>query len=56
MRIAQCLEYPIQQHGGTEVLVRELVRGLAERHEIVLVSDDDGESLCRSSVGALVRG
>ena len=55
MRIAQCLEYPIQQHGGTEVLVRELVRGLAERHEIVLVSDDDGESLRRSSVGALVR-
>lgn len=55
MKIAQCLEYPIQQHGGTEVLVRELVRGLAGRHEIVLVSDDDDESWRRSSVGALVR-
>jgi glycosyltransferase involved in cell wall biosynthesis len=40
MKIALCLEYPIQQPGGTEVLVRELIHGLAEQHELVLVSDD----------------
>ncbi len=40
MRIALCLEYPIQQAGGTEVLVRELIEGLAARHEIALVSND----------------
>ena len=50
MRIAQCLEYPIQQHGGTEVLVRELIAGLAAGHEIVLVSDDDSQSVEQSSV------
>lgn len=54
MRIAQCLEYPIQQHGGTEVLVRELIHGLHERHEIVLVSPDDQTSLQRSSVSPLL--
>ena len=40
VRIAIALEYPLLQHGGTEVLVRELVRGLSERFEIVLVSGD----------------
>ncbi|HEY0549943.1 MAG TPA: glycosyltransferase family 4 protein [Verrucomicrobiae bacterium] len=40
MKIALCLEYPIGQFGGTEVLVQELIRGLAPRHELVLVSDD----------------
>jgi glycosyltransferase involved in cell wall biosynthesis len=54
MRIAQCLEYPIQQHGGTEVLVRELIAGLGQ-HEIVLVSDDDAESWRASAVGGLIR-
>ena len=54
MRIAQCLEYPIQQHGGTEVLVRELVAGLAAGHEIVLVSDDDSQAIRHSSVAQSV--
>lgn len=46
VRIAIALEYPLLQHGGTEVLVRELVRGLAERFEIILVSGDrDRETL-----------
>ncbi len=49
MRIALCLEYPIEQFGGTEVLVRELIQGLAESHEIVLVSPDE-ESGFKNSV------
>ena len=40
MRIALALEYPLMQQGGTEVLVRELVRGLSRHFEIVLVSGD----------------
>ena len=55
MRVAQCLECPIQQHGGTEVLVRELVAGLAARHEIVLVSGDTAESWRGSVVAPFVR-
>jgi glycosyltransferase involved in cell wall biosynthesis len=34
------LEYPLMQQGGTEVLVRELLRGLKEHFEVVLVSAD----------------
>jgi glycosyltransferase involved in cell wall biosynthesis len=54
MKLALCLEYPIGQHGGTEVLVRELIRGLAPRHQIVLVSPDTRESLARSGVAGLI--
>ncbi len=54
MRIALCLEYPIGQQGGTEVLVTELIRGLSARHEILLVSPDDTASLARSPVAGLV--
>jgi len=54
MKIAQCLEYPIQQHGGTEVLVRELIHGLAPRHEIVLVSDDETARVLDSPLGAKI--
>jgi glycosyltransferase involved in cell wall biosynthesis len=50
MKLALCLEYPIEQPGGTEVLVRELVHGLSARHEITLVSGDTAESLRASSV------
>lgn len=39
-RIALALEYPLLQQGGTEVLVRELLRGLSRYFEIVLVSGD----------------
>jgi glycosyltransferase involved in cell wall biosynthesis len=54
MKLAFCIEYPIDQHGGTEVLVRELIRGLSPRHQILLVSADDCESFSRSSVANLV--
>jgi glycosyltransferase involved in cell wall biosynthesis len=50
MKIALCLEYPIDQFGGTEVLVRELILGLTPRHEIVLVSPDEAASIEKSSV------
>lgn len=53
-KIALCLEYPIEQFGGTEVLVRQLVHGLAERYRIVLVSPDDGNDLKSSSVAGKV--
>jgi len=39
-RIAIALEYPLMQQGGTEVLVRELLRGLSQRFELLLVSGD----------------
>jgi len=51
VKIALCIEYPIAQHGGTEVLVRELVRGLSQRHKIVLVSPDDASSIAQSDIG-----
>ena len=39
-RIAIALEYPLMQQGGTEVLVRELIRGLSGHFELVLVSGE----------------
>jgi glycosyltransferase involved in cell wall biosynthesis len=50
MKLALCLEYPIEQPGGTEVLVRELIHGLAAQHQIVLVSGDNSTTLRESSV------
>ncbi|NQU10438.1 glycosyltransferase family 4 protein [bacterium] len=44
-RIAIGMEYPVGQTGGVEVLVRELARGLADRFEVILVSDDTPASL-----------
>lgn len=54
MRIALCLEYPIDQLGGTEVLVSELIQGLVSRHQVILVSPDDAASLARSRVAPFV--
>jgi glycosyltransferase involved in cell wall biosynthesis len=54
MRIALCLEYPINQRGGTEVLVSELVKGLSKEHQVILVSPDNAESLRQSPAGSLV--
>ncbi|MEI6197698.1 MAG: hypothetical protein WCS42_25575 [Verrucomicrobiota bacterium] len=54
MRIALCLEYAIDQHGGTEVLVSELVRGLAPQHEIILVSSDNPASFTRSKIAPFI--
>ena len=45
MKLALCLEYPIAQFGGTEMIVRELIRGLPTKYEIVLVSPDSDSSL-----------
>lgn len=39
--IALCLEYSILAFGGTEVLVRELIRGLHDDYTITLVSADE---------------
>jgi glycosyltransferase involved in cell wall biosynthesis len=54
MKLALCLEYPIDQHGGTEVLVSELIQGLGNWHEIFLVSADDDASFRKSYVSRLV--
>ena len=54
MRIALCLEYPIDQRGGTEVLVSELVKGLSREHQVILVSPDDAASIARSPVAPFV--
>lgn len=54
MKLALCLEYPIGQFGGTEVLVGELIKGLAARNQIVLVSNESSESARKSSVGHLI--
>jgi len=50
VKVALCIEYPIAQHGGTEVLVRELILGLSARHEVILVSPDDATSLASAPV------
>ena len=44
MKIAVALEYPLMQQGGTEVLVRELLRGLSRHFELVFVSGDENKS------------
>jgi len=44
-RIALCMEYPLTQTGGVEVLVRTLAEELLEEFEVVLVSDDSEQSL-----------
>ena len=56
MKIALCLEYPIEQFGGTEILVREMIYGLGERYEIILVSPDNESAIKDSSVGSILRG
>ncbi len=44
-RIALCIECPLDQHGGVEVLVRALVDGLHRDFRIYLVSQDPAGSL-----------
>jgi len=53
-KVALCLEYPIEQFGGTEVLVRQLIHGLAGRYRIVLVSPDNEAAVKASSVAGKV--
>jgi len=52
-KIALCIEYAIDQFGGTEVLVRELIHSLAERYDLTLVSRD--ENIGASSVAAKIK-
>ena len=55
MRIALCLEYPIDLRGGVSVLVETLLRELtAHGHEIVLVSPDTAEYLRGHEIGKLI--
>lgn len=56
MRIALCLECPLHQHGGVEVLVRELIRGLNEDFELYLVSDDAENTIRSSAFGPMLKG
>lgn len=53
-KIALCLEHPIEQFGGTEILVRQLIHGLAGRYRIVLVSPDSESAIKSSSVAGKV--
>jgi len=56
MKIAICLQYPIDLRGGVSVLVETLLRELAARgHEIVLVSPDTEESLRGLEAGKWIR-
>jgi glycosyltransferase involved in cell wall biosynthesis len=55
MNVALCLEFPIDQFGGTEVLVRELILGLSDRHEVTLVSPDDPQTVSQSSIGTRLK-
>ncbi len=56
MRLALCLECPLNQHGGVEVLVRALIEGLHEKFELFLVSEDSWETLKGSPHGSMIRG
>ncbi len=56
MRLALCLECPLHQHGGVEILVRALVEGLHDLFELYLVSDDSWETLQASPHGPMLRG
>jgi len=56
MKLALCLEYPIEERGGVCVLVETLLRELVRQgHEMVLVSPDTPDSLRVSEAGRLVR-
>ncbi|MCW1923524.1 glycosyltransferase family 4 protein [Luteolibacter arcticus] len=44
-RIALCIECPLGQHGGVEVLVRALIEGLHSHFEVCLVSQDTPATL-----------
>jgi glycosyltransferase involved in cell wall biosynthesis len=48
------MEYPVALAGGVEVIVTELVRGLASEFSLVLVSDDSADSLAASGLAPLI--
>jgi len=39
-RVAIAVEYPLMQHGGVEMLIQDLLEGLAACYDLILVSDD----------------
>lgn len=53
--VAQCTEYSIKSFGGTEALVAALIRGLSPKYQIVLVSNDETETISRSEFAPLIR-
>jgi glycosyltransferase involved in cell wall biosynthesis len=55
-RIALCIECPLEQHGGVEILVRALIPGLAASESVYLVSDDDSSGLMAGRFGANLAG
>ncbi len=55
MRLALCLEYPLHQHGGVEILVCALIEELAKHHEIHLVSGDNESTILASAHADLIR-
>lgn len=56
MKIALCMECPLYQHGGVEVLVRELIRGLHDEFDLFLVSDDNWSDIEDSELGRYLKG
>jgi glycosyltransferase involved in cell wall biosynthesis len=55
-RLVLALEYPLMQQGGTEVLVRELLRAFAAEHEVVLVSGDRNRAALPPEIAARLDG
>lgn len=55
-RIALCLECPIEQHGGVEILVRALLTGLASVFDLYLVSQDTPDELMSGGFGEIIHG
>lgn len=55
-RVALCIECPLLQHGGVEVLVRALLPGLACAMDVFLVSDDPPEGPPPSPATAALAG
>jgi glycosyltransferase involved in cell wall biosynthesis len=46
LTIALCLEYPLGQMGGLEILLQELILGLSDNFDLILVSADRGLGQC----------
>jgi glycosyltransferase involved in cell wall biosynthesis len=55
-KVALCLECPLAQHGGVEVLVRALIEGLARDFQVLVVSEDTEETIRQSSCASHIVG
>jgi glycosyltransferase involved in cell wall biosynthesis len=56
MRIALCIECPLEQHGGVEILVRALLAGLGGDLQVFLVSQDATGDIMAGRFGGCVQG